>query len=517
MILTNRKIDFGKYVLLLSFGIIFIAFSAVETLAANYPLKIVNIEGTGENNRIKYAYPGILYNVRIVAAGGAYPYTWSLSDAPAGMTINPATGEIRWASPPVSNNPFNVTVRVTDSENNYNSQSYTITVTNSTSRFLFIDDNATGTKTGSITQPYASLSEIWNANHGGKIVYLRNGRYNIPHRNDSIRHASKTNIGVTNPYSYLGYPGETAIIDEEYGKGQEYPAYLFSWRINDVYFENLTFENIYYYALSKTDSDYSTVYNCVFKNAVTDDGHHNQAYINYMAGGSSDYDVIINNTFQGPIGGGSNFQAIETYTVSYMVIDGNTVSNMPNYGIFFKDGTHNSTIRNNKILSCGTGFGQYAQGGSSNIEICFNYICNSVSSDLYIGPVETITNHYVYRNTFVNNGSGAPVFRDNNITSTYVYHNIIVNYKDDTGEIGSNAYYRNKSYYRYVSATTFDKILFTNNIKGTPSQGIINNTGHLMPDYINYLGQYGWQVTASESNVDTNPPSAPSNVSIEVN
>ncbi|HOF42896.1 MAG TPA: hypothetical protein PLF86_03520, partial [Candidatus Moranbacteria bacterium] len=61
--------------LLFAFAILFSVFSlSNNSSAANYPLEIINVEEVGENNRIRFAYPGIEYNVVIAAEGGAYPF-----------------------------------------------------------------------------------------------------------------------------------------------------------------------------------------------------------------------------------------------------------------------------------------------------------------------------------------------------------------------------------------------------------------------------------------------------------
>lgn len=45
-----------------------------------------------------------------LATGGTPPYTWSMQGAPAGMTIDPSTGQITWPIPVVSPTPYNITV-----------------------------------------------------------------------------------------------------------------------------------------------------------------------------------------------------------------------------------------------------------------------------------------------------------------------------------------------------------------------------------------------------------------------
>jgi hypothetical protein len=105
-------------------------------------LEITNIKpaGTGDpvipsTNRIFRAYPGIEYNIRAAVIGGTYPYTYSLNNAPEGMTINSRTGEIVWPNPQLDASDIQLSVK--DSENTTVSTAWSITV--SANGFLFVD------------------------------------------------------------------------------------------------------------------------------------------------------------------------------------------------------------------------------------------------------------------------------------------------------------------------------------------------------------------------------------------
>ena len=84
--------------------------ATMPAAAANYPLELISPRAAGTaptaglavipgGHRIFKAYPGVPYNIRVAVTGGAYPFTYSLSGAPSGMTINAATGEVNWPSP----------------------------------------------------------------------------------------------------------------------------------------------------------------------------------------------------------------------------------------------------------------------------------------------------------------------------------------------------------------------------------------------------------------------------------
>src|SRR5687767_12569806 len=105
---------------------------AQTTAPPFYPLEITNIgpvgvNGMSANNRIFRAYPGLEYNIRAAVVGGVYPFQYSLSGAPTGMTIDAATGEIRWPTP--QSNASNITLTVRDSAGATRSATWSITVT----------------------------------------------------------------------------------------------------------------------------------------------------------------------------------------------------------------------------------------------------------------------------------------------------------------------------------------------------------------------------------------------------
>jgi hypothetical protein len=62
-------------------------------------------------------------------AQGTLPVAWSLVSGPPGMTIDPATGEVRWASPSKAGSPHTVTIRAANSAGS-DEKSWQLTVTN---------------------------------------------------------------------------------------------------------------------------------------------------------------------------------------------------------------------------------------------------------------------------------------------------------------------------------------------------------------------------------------------------
>src|SRR6267378_2125792 len=80
--------------------------------AASYTLEIIQPRaGLSSANRYYKAYPGLLYDVQLLAIGGKYPYHFSLLSAPAGMTIDANSGVISWPSPAAQAQPYGVTAQ----------------------------------------------------------------------------------------------------------------------------------------------------------------------------------------------------------------------------------------------------------------------------------------------------------------------------------------------------------------------------------------------------------------------
>jgi hypothetical protein len=56
------------------------------------------------------------------------PLTWSLTEAPAGMAINPDTGELSWTVEEAAEGVHDVTVQLSDGRGGIDTQSFQVTV-----------------------------------------------------------------------------------------------------------------------------------------------------------------------------------------------------------------------------------------------------------------------------------------------------------------------------------------------------------------------------------------------------
>ena len=147
----------------------------LPAFAANYPLEITNIKPAGGLNaasRIYRAYPGLEYNIRAAVVGGAYPYSFTLTDAPEGMTVD-SRGVVSWPNPQANDN---ATLVVRDSEGTQVSVTWPITVSASGFRFVSATSgNPAPGGAGTVSNPWRTLSDVYNNAGSTDIVYFRTG------------------------------------------------------------------------------------------------------------------------------------------------------------------------------------------------------------------------------------------------------------------------------------------------------------------------------------------------------
>jgi hypothetical protein len=260
---------------------VFVVILATVSFGAPFTLEITNIKpaGTGTptipaTHRIFKAYPGIEYNIRPAVVGGVYPFVYSLDTAPSGMGINSKTGEISWPSPTTSGSPHSCTVRVVDNESSEVTASWSVSV--STSGFIFVEADYSGTKTGSITQPYSTIAEVLtntNSSNITDIVYLRGGNYSLETGGEKSLHDS--------PHNWIGYPGETVNIDAQ-------GSYLRPWD-QGIYMDSLNWIGVVDYGVMLWGGhDYATIRRTIFTDLTSSTSvNNNQGFIFATTGSGS--------------------------------------------------------------------------------------------------------------------------------------------------------------------------------------------------------------------------------------
>lgn len=487
--------------------------------AAYNPLEIINIKpaGTGNpaispNHRIYRAYPGIEYNIRAAVIGGMYPYKFSLSNAPYGMTINENTGVISWPNPQTSAQSIRLTV--TDAENHVATSTWSINVTQN--GFIFIDTSRTGTETGRISQPYNSIQDILNlSGRESDIVYFRAGTYAVPIFRADYSMGIGCNLAYysnPSPHIWLAYPGETVTIDMdkhyfEVGASLQTP----------YYFDGIRFFNAHEYGFrASSSSNYVAFYRCKFETLRTDrTNNSNQGFYFTSADSIGNYLVFQDCEFQDYVGSGIG----SLYYQNKMLVEDCYFHNhindnfiMGTSAIAPKAGVANSTFRHNRIVigegsTIGGSNGVFTEWNgtfSSNNEICFNLLHNTSggeSSRFNGHDVQGLT--LFYRNTVIGRITLRAINSGQNNGPWIFDNNVIIN--NDNG-----------LYFHYSCGTNPQNyVTFTNNLTGNPAQGIINSNGSLTSNYSSYIGTRGWQ-TVNSTVIDTKTPAIPTGLIIDV-
>jgi hypothetical protein len=479
-----------------------IASPVAPVLAANYPLELTNIKPAGSpgldaNNRIYRAYPGLEYYIRAAVIGGAYPFTYSLSNAPAGMTVN-GFGVISWPNPSGNANP---TLTVRDAEGTQVSATWTINVT--TAGFKFIDgvngrnaanngcSSACGD--GTVGNPWRTMSDAYRNTATTDITYWRRGTYQqldlTPSGTGGWERIDWGTSGRTR--IFLAYPGETPVIDFGYNAStRPTPPGLRIGGCN-VYFDGFETRNSKGWAFQPM-----TTAGCGFTFIRMNMHSHgpgingqNSAFISasvaaFPHGVGS---VIMGSSFSNGTGSTSVFQ---TYTQNKMLVADNIISGAPD-GWQVKGDHERWEFRNNRV----SGMSHQGLGGNMNTandgEVRFNYIVSSEST-VVLNNDGVAGRAYVYRNTLV--GRVAVLNTDGADGPFSISNNVIIN--SDPGN------------HVFLSGVDASRVTITNNLAGSSSDNIVDSNGLLTGSYAAYVGSRGYQVGTGSSLPVPAPPTS---------
>jgi hypothetical protein len=403
---------------LIARGALSVPAGAQVPMQSPYALEITNVKpaGTGSpampsTHRLYRAYPGITYRYPVAVRGGYYPYTFSLSGAPAGMSID-QDGRITWLNPQA--NSGTVTLTVTDAMQNPVVAQFAVTV--STNGFVFVDGNYSGTSTGSITQPYKSLNEMAAAQNGNPtgIVYIRETA--APYVPTNYPSGSKESLdaqgslyfncpGRSNPSSaapetLLAIPGESPVID--------LGGNMFL-RSDRPWVDGLTFRRGAEYTWKITGAaNYWGFWNCRFIDCTaTSGGNRNQGNIFAINEGTGRFGYVGDCE----ISGNSGAQGIGSfYWCDDMLIERNYFHDGGFNGltgfatpISLKDECSRTTMRRNTILipSSGQALQLFNEPGGDGADFSYNKILHATGG-LALYLIDMPWNGFVgYRNTII--------------------------------------------------------------------------------------------------------------------
>jgi hypothetical protein len=465
--------------------------------AANYPLELVQPRAVNTSpasgfpaitstHRVFRAYPGLEYNVRAAVVGGAYPYTYSLSGAPAGMTINSTTGVVTWTNPQATSS---ATLTVRDAEGTQVSSAWTINVT--TSGFHFVDASCTSCGQGTAASPFRSISQMLgsSATRAGDIVIFRRGTYNVLDlpRDSAGSPWERVEIdGAIKPTIWLAYPGERPIIDFGYARnGVSVPLIRFTGANTYIDgFETMRSRIIAFQTTSGPGENYRTFRRLRMHThsepGANNDGTNASLIMTTQSyGNQSRYTTIQDNEFYDvPVD-----LAIKTYSLIKCLIENNTFHDMLT-GIELKADVPQFTVRGNTFYNIGVdGIAGNMDEGTTSGEINFNLVRDARRWALDVNMNGTARRIDTYRNTF--KGRVRVRNTDSADGPFAFYNNVILN--DDSGTpAGSHILQEN--------VTAPQVITIRDNLVGPLSSTIVDTSGYLTTSYAQYVGIRGFQV-----------------------
>lgn len=435
------------------------------------------------------AYPGLEYDIRAVVIGGSYPYSFSLADAPEGMTIDARTGRIVWPSPVEGS--VSPTLTVVDGEGTEISSSWTIEV--STASFRFVDSNAgNDADSGTIETPWRTLAGVLQNGAAGQVVVLRAGTYDtqgMPVDGPDTWARVEFN-GQVHAVQWLAYPGETPLIDNGYSLGTQNSHFLrfYGSEETPVYLDGLSFTNAWDKGIQFTSGTDYAVFRRLDVSGIAEaiDGSNSAGIMTLSSyADPSWYAAYQDNDFHGNAPGG-----IKQYSHRKLLWEDSTFRDSGS-GPDLKAHVPRFEVRGCSFLDnapgyCGL-FGNLAMsdelGERSSGEIRYNLIMcgdDPMTWAMDVNQDSEAAEIHLYRNTFV--GTVRVRNTDSEDGPFAFTRNVIVNSSTEPEHV------------TFEEVTDPTRVTFDDNLVGTPADGIVDADGELQGMYVDHLGTHGHRI-----------------------
>jgi|CXWL01.1.fsa_nt_gi hypothetical protein len=524
-----------------------VSLTASSAWAQNHlPFQIARPVGAGAagvgldtHNRVYRAYPGIAYQIHADATGGHWPYTYTLSAAPAGMTIEPGpcldigpsgctAGTITWPNPTLgTHGPVTVTIR--DADGDTVTGTWSIVVSNAIGAdgfcFLDADDGDDNTGSGSLAAPYRSIAKAHASCGPRSIIYFRGATadYTIASTIEDGSAPGDCDLRVQWPEAsrgviWLGYPGERPVINFE-SNGDAQPC--FQMQGANIWIDNLELKNIgsIGFKFNLRLGSYGAVVRNVYAHDLRFGGDGKNSSF-FMWTRCDDcptwFDTVQNSRFSNVSTGACS---LKLYGIKYGLFETSAyATTLSNEGdIALKGTVPHYTVRANTcaadVLTCFGGNMATAPPCSGTCEttggeLYHNLVLGSGTADssegaitIGVAKVTSIAETWVYRNTLLGQVSVSSLEAQDG--PYYFNNNVIVNSGGSGGACPPRL--------TCSGVATYSPIVMGNNLQGAPGDGFVDANGRLQGSHrASWLGQRGYELAGSV--VDTLSPSAPTNL-----
>lgn len=469
---------------------------AVYALEVIYPMATAaSPNGRDADDACNFAYTGLTRTIHACAIGGSYPYTWSLTNAPAWLAINASTGAMTLTNP--TSSASDIVVTCTDSLGSTANQTWSITV--GTSGWNFVDavsgNDTTGT--GAIGAPWQTLAKVSSTAAANSRTYFRAGTYTMAGlttaNTDDIN--GEEYVGwniVADSLIWLAYPGDAQpVIDFGYvGTGYPYntgdSVPRFRMQGDCIYMDGLKFYRSMTMALQfiRTNQRGVNIVNCDFDDHGPGLGGGNSACMMWVSsGGQPSFGDIVKNCTFNDIQYGTGNCALKLYGNNKMLIEGNVATNTgaDDEATFAIKGDvlTRITVRGNSGDFDVTGIGgNMASTPGMTAEICYNCIrSDDTAFTLGVAKVTNLGQVDVYRNTFVGH-----IIIHNLVTADGPYNfrrNVIIN------SAGAQTPW---PYFSEFAVSDQTRLVLDNNLTGAAADAIVDASGNLQGAYLTNYG-----------------------------
>lgn len=472
---------------------------------------------------------GVDYVIRAEVIGGEFPFSFTLSNEPAGMTIvtclGPVStavrrtcGTITWVNP--TSTATDVQVTVTDHDGDMASATWTIAVSAlapGAGGACYIDADTGNDSTGSGTEasPWQTLDKARDSCGARSLLFLKgNGPYNYDNialfdsTSECYVTAGPNIIGEeiqfdegTQPVIWIDYPedGLTPIVDVGYTQGGTVkPCLQLSGQ--NVFVHGVKFTNCIYKCIetARTDEYGATYWRVEIDTTGIGFESANSAGIMYAQRYSQNetpyYDVVSQSTFRNigtAMGGSGIIACIKNYSQRYSLVADNQFTDVHSTECLAnKADVEHFTDRNNVFENLegtaigGNNHGPTLGGVQTRGEIAFNLVRDVTDYALEFNQDGQAGPFYVYRNTF-NGQLHARAIDASDGPFTFV-NNVIINSQAASGSCPAK--------FDCTSVTDYSRIVHTPcgsgtcDLTGVAADGILDANEDLQGSYLTSYG-----------------------------